>query len=89
LQLEGDPSIYTHTLTCDALRRLGAHPTVAAARRAVERAIRHRGGRAVAVRAGNQSSAFKVRIIWDARKGRIPWTESPRCNWVVSWNRSS
>jgi hypothetical protein len=26
-------------LTRDALRRLGAHPTVAAARRAVERAI--------------------------------------------------
>jgi hypothetical protein len=39
LRLEGDPSIYTNTLTPDALRRLGAHPTVAAARRAVERAI--------------------------------------------------
>ena len=32
---EGDPSIYAYPLTRDALRRLGAHPTVAAARRAV------------------------------------------------------
>jgi hypothetical protein len=39
LRLEGDPSIYAHTLTRDALRRLGAHPTVAAARRVVEHAI--------------------------------------------------
>jgi hypothetical protein len=39
LRLEGDPSIYAHTVTHDALRRLGAHPTVDAARRAVERAI--------------------------------------------------
>jgi hypothetical protein len=39
LRLEGDPSIYAHTLTCDALGRLGAHPTVAAAGRAVELAI--------------------------------------------------
>jgi hypothetical protein len=39
LRLEGDPSIYAHTVTHDALRRLGAHPTVAAARRAVERAV--------------------------------------------------
>ena len=39
LRLEGDPSIYAHTVTRDALRRLGAHPTVDAARRAVERAI--------------------------------------------------
>jgi hypothetical protein len=31
LRLEGDPSIYAHTLTRDALRRLGVHPTVAAA----------------------------------------------------------
>ena len=36
----------------ERLRRLGADPTVDAARRAVER-DRHRGGRAVAVRAGN------------------------------------
>jgi hypothetical protein len=35
LRLEGDPSIRAHTLTRDALRRLGARPTVAAARRAV------------------------------------------------------
>jgi len=33
------PLDLAHTLTRDALRRLGAHPTVAAARRAVERAI--------------------------------------------------
>ena len=39
LRLEGNPSIYAHTLTRDALRRLGAYPTVAAARRAIERAI--------------------------------------------------
>lgn len=39
LRLEGDPSIYAHTVTHDALRRLGAHPTVDAARRAVERTI--------------------------------------------------
>jgi hypothetical protein len=39
LRLEGDPSIYANTVTHDALRRLGAHPTVDAARRAVERAI--------------------------------------------------
>jgi hypothetical protein len=39
LRLEGDPSIYAHALRHDALRRLGAHPTVDAARRAVERAI--------------------------------------------------
>ena len=50
LRLEGDPSIYAHTSTRDALRRLDAHPTVAAARRAVGR-DRHRGGRAVVVRA--------------------------------------
>ena len=31
LRLEGDPSIYAHTLKRDALRRLGAHPTVPAA----------------------------------------------------------
>jgi hypothetical protein len=39
----GDPSIYAHTVTHDALRRLGAHPTVDAARRAVERAIGEEG----------------------------------------------
>jgi hypothetical protein len=39
LRLEGDPSIYAHTVTHDALRRLGAHPTVDAARRAAERTI--------------------------------------------------
>ena len=42
LRLEGDPSIYAHTVTHDALRRLGAHPAVDAARRAVERAIQRR-----------------------------------------------
>ena len=47
LCLEGDPSIYAHTLTCDALRRLGAHPTAAAARRAVERAVGTERERAV------------------------------------------
>jgi hypothetical protein len=36
LRLEGDPSIYANTVTHDALRRLGAHPTVDAARRAPE-----------------------------------------------------
>jgi len=49
-RLEGDPSIYAHTLTRDALRRLGARRRSQARGRARDR---HRGGRAVAVRAGN------------------------------------